>query len=69
MESNESLPRLAYRPDELQSILGIGKTKVFDLLKSGEIRSIKKGGVRLVPVSALEEFLAGRPEPENAAPG
>jgi excisionase family DNA binding protein len=38
-------------------MLGIGLTKFYELVKTGEIRTIKLGKVTLVPVSALEALV------------
>lgn len=53
------LPRLAYKVSELPGVLGVGRNKVYTLVNSGAIRSIKAGKTRLVPLSAIESFLAG----------
>ena len=51
--------RVAYRPLEAARMLGIGKTTIYRLLEAGVIRSIRVGRCRLIPVEAIEEFLAG----------
>jgi len=50
--------RRAFRPDEVAEMIGIGRTKVYELLRSGEIRSVKVGGCRLVTAEAIHELLA-----------
>ena len=50
---------LAYRPNEAAKALNVGRTTVYALMNSGELHSIKVGGCRLIPVIALEAFLAG----------
>ena len=37
MQECAAVPRLAYSPDEVMIILGIGKTMLFDLIASGEL--------------------------------
>ncbi|MFF0240573.1 excisionase family DNA-binding protein [Rhodococcus pyridinivorans] len=37
--------------------LGVGRSKVFELLASGELRSVRIGRTRLIPESALVEFI------------
>lgn len=39
------------------SVLGIGRTKWFELIASGELRSVKIGRRRLVSEAALAEFV------------
>lgn len=37
--------------------LGVGRSKVFDLISSGQLRSVKIGRRRLVSEAALVEFI------------
>ncbi|MES3639887.1 helix-turn-helix domain-containing protein [Mycobacterium intracellulare] len=46
-----------YRPDEAAKLLGCGRTRVYAFIKSGELRSVKLGGSRRIPRSAIEEFI------------
>ncbi|MDF5753028.1 helix-turn-helix domain-containing protein [Spongiactinospora sp. TRM90649] len=50
------MEKLFYRPKEAALALGMSRTAVFRLIKSGELRSIKYEGYRLVPAAALEAF-------------
>lgn len=50
--------RLAYSVAEAAEVAGIGRTKLYAAIKSGDLRSTKKGGRRLVPVDALKAWLA-----------
>jgi excisionase family DNA binding protein len=38
-------------------VLGIGRSMVFELIKSGKLRSVKVGRRRLIPQAALEDFI------------
>ncbi|MCD9879168.1 helix-turn-helix domain-containing protein [Streptomyces guryensis] len=40
--------------------IGIGRTKLYEYVTSGEIRSVKIGSLRRIPAEAIEEFLACR---------
>ena len=42
------MEKLMYRPVEAAQALGMGRTAVFALIKSGRLRSIKLGGARFV---------------------
>ncbi|MBO0713897.1 MAG: helix-turn-helix domain-containing protein [Acidimicrobiales bacterium] len=44
---------------EVAEILGIGRTKVFELMASGELESVAIGRCRRVPIEALEAFVDG----------
>ncbi|WP_433370481.1 helix-turn-helix domain-containing protein [Streptosporangium sp. CA-115845] len=47
---------LFYRPKDAAVMLGMSRTAVFRLIKTGELKSIKDEGYRLVPRWALHEF-------------
>jgi len=51
------MDQLMYRPEEAAHILGVGRTALFGLLKSGRLRSVKLGGCRFVTVDALLAFV------------
>ncbi|MEW2614533.1 helix-turn-helix domain-containing protein [Streptomyces sp. NPDC047880] len=40
--------------------IGIGRTKLYEYISSGEIRSVKIGSLRRIPAEAVGEFLARR---------
>ncbi|MFG2489895.1 excisionase family DNA-binding protein [Streptomyces caniferus] len=40
--------------------IGIGRTKLYEYVSSGEIRSVKIGSLRRIPAEAVGEFLARR---------
>lgn len=49
---------LLLTPVEAARGLGIGRTKVYELMAAGALRSVKIGRARRVPASALAEFVA-----------
>jgi excisionase family DNA binding protein len=49
--------KLAYSVDEACSATSLGRTAVFDLLRRGEIASVKVGRRRLIPVASLDAYL------------
>jgi excisionase family DNA binding protein len=51
--------KLAYSVEEACQALGIGRALTYELIMSGRLHSIKVGARRLIPASALQEFLAG----------
>jgi excisionase family DNA binding protein len=51
------MEKLMYRPVEAAQALGMGRTAVFALIKSGRLRSIKLGGARFVTAEALQAFV------------
>jgi excisionase family DNA binding protein len=50
--------KLLLRPEEVAELIGVGRTKVYELMGSGLIRSVKIGGSRRIPRSAVEDFVA-----------
>ena len=51
--------RLLLRPEEVAKSLGIGRTRVFELMRVGELRSVKIGKSRRIPTDAVREYVAG----------
>jgi excisionase family DNA binding protein len=51
--------RLAFSPDEVAAALGISRDLVYDLLRTGQLRSVKAGRRRLISRQHIEAFLAG----------
>lgn len=51
------MEKLCYTPTEAASLLGLGRTKVYELMASGHIRSIRIGRSRRIPAAALRAFV------------
>jgi len=49
----------AYRVSEVPEAYGIGRTKLYSLMKEGKLRTVKVGGRRLIPAESLEALLRG----------
>ncbi len=49
--------QLMYRPAEAARVLGMGRTSMFALVKSGRLRSVKLGGARYITAEALRAFV------------
>jgi len=47
------------RPEEVAKALAIGRTAVFELIRTGELRSVKIGKSRRIPADAVVEYVAG----------
>ncbi len=50
-------PVLLIRPEDAAISLGVGRTKVYELMRSGALRSVKIGGLRRIPATALADFV------------
>lgn len=44
--------------EEAARALRVGRSKVYELMRSGQLRSVKLGGSRRVSTKALAEFVA-----------
>jgi excisionase family DNA binding protein len=45
-------------PEEAAQVLRVGRSKVYELMRTGELRSVKIGGSRRISAVALAEFVA-----------
>ena len=48
-----------YTVDEAAEALRLSRSALYELIRSGRLRSVKSGRRRLVPVAALDEYVAG----------
>ena len=55
--AGNGLPVLLVRPEDAARALGVGRTKVYELMRCGALRSVRVGGLRRIPVAALNEFV------------
>lgn len=54
---NRFAPRMALGVAETAALLGVSRTTVHALLRSGRLRSVKIGARRLIPVAEVERLL------------
>jgi excisionase family DNA binding protein len=60
--------RLAYALQEARRQLGdIGRTTLYDLIKSGELKAVKVGRRTLITHEALQEYLKAKPSSQSSA--
>jgi len=63
----ELMTKLLYDVQEAVAITSIGRSRIYELMASGELESVKCGKRRLIPAEALELFVQGlrtaRPNP------
>jgi excisionase family DNA binding protein len=48
---------IAVSPSEAARMMGLGRTKLYELLSANELKSLKLGTRRLIRVSEIESFL------------
>jgi excisionase family DNA binding protein len=51
------MDKLLLTPTEAASALGIGRSKLYELLQTGELASVHIGACRRLPADALKAFL------------
>lgn len=51
-------PRLLYRVEEAAELLSLSRSVVYDLLRTRRLRSVHQGRARLIPATALAEYIA-----------
>jgi excisionase family DNA binding protein len=52
------VPAVLYRVDEAADALRLSRSALYELIRSGRLRSVTSGRRRLVPVAALAEYVA-----------
>ncbi|HYZ08759.1 MAG TPA: helix-turn-helix domain-containing protein [Pseudonocardiaceae bacterium] len=52
------MPAIVYTVKETGDLLKISRWKVFELIRTQQLRSIKIGGLRRIPATAVEEYIA-----------
>jgi len=61
MTTTSVAPRVL-RVEEAARALGIGRSLVYDLIRTGRLRSFKIGRRRLIPADAIDEAIAALSE-------
>lgn len=57
MSENGAHRPLVYTPEQAAEQLQVSRRKVYELLRTGALRSVKIGKLRRIPARALDEFL------------
>jgi excisionase family DNA binding protein len=55
--TSDEMPPLLFSTEEVARLLGVGRGKVNDLLRGGDLRSVKVGGCRRVSAKALSDYV------------
>jgi excisionase family DNA binding protein len=62
------MEKLVVSPEEGCEVIGVKRSTIFSLMKTGQIRSVKIGRLRRIPVVELEAFLARQVAAQNEEP-
>ena len=54
------MERLLLKPAEVTEVLGIGRSRIYEMLATGELPSIRIGRCIRIPAGALREWVADR---------
>ena len=52
------MEKLLLSSSEAAERLSMGRSKIYELMRRGELRSVKIGGCRRIPRAALDDFVA-----------
>jgi excisionase family DNA binding protein len=47
-----------YRIPETMTVLSLSRSVIYELIRSGRLRSVTQGRARLIPVSVIAEYVA-----------
>jgi excisionase family DNA binding protein len=53
------MDKLLLRPEEVAELIGVGRTKVFELMRTGQLESVRIGACRRIPASAVFAYVEG----------
>ncbi|SCD55737.1 DNA binding domain-containing protein, excisionase family [Streptomyces sp. BvitLS-983] len=53
-----AIPPVLYRVPDAVRVLGLSRSVVYDLIRVGRLRTVKEGRTRLVPASAIADYVA-----------
>lgn len=57
MNDKPAVPAVLYRVDEAAEALRLSRSSIYELIRSGQLKTVKHGSRRLVPVEALDDFV------------
>jgi len=52
------IPPILLRPEQAARALNLSRSTVFELIRRGELRSVKSGACRRIPATALREYVS-----------
>lgn len=61
MKLADPLPLLAIRVPEACRMIGIGRTKLYELIRAGDLETVKLGRATLITVSSLRRLIGKKP--------
>lgn len=50
-------PKAMYKIPEAMQILSLSRSLIYELMRSGRLRSVKQGRARFIPATAITEYV------------
>ncbi|MGH2670266.1 MAG: helix-turn-helix domain-containing protein [bacterium] len=63
------MDKLLFTPEEAAERLSVGRSKIYELIGDGRLRSVRLGGSRRIPAVALVDFVASLDDADAAFSG
>jgi excisionase family DNA binding protein len=60
------MERILLKPIEAAEVLGLSRSSVYELIRSGELPTVLVGGIRRVPMAELKRMVAAKVKGEEA---
>jgi excisionase family DNA binding protein len=67
MSPSEANRKQLYRVADAMVILSMSRTAIYEQIRSGRLRSVTEGRSRLIPASAIADYIALLEQEANAA--
>jgi excisionase family DNA binding protein len=58
VNSSEANSKQLYRVAEAMVVLSMSRSVIYELIRSGRLRSVTQGRSRLIPASAIADYIA-----------
>ena len=58
MSPSEANLKQLYRIKDAMVVLSLGRTAIYEQIRSGRLRSVREGRTRLIPAAAIREYIA-----------
>lgn len=62
------MDKLLLTPEEAATVLSLGRSKVYELIRDGRLASVRIDASRRIPAKALAEFVGGLQEQQGTSP-
>jgi excisionase family DNA binding protein len=62
-------PRVLYRVEDAAAILSVSRCRIYELIRSGQLRTVRIGVNRRVPAKSIEEYVDQLLDAAEAAGG